>query len=81
MLLKALCMINEWLKNIIDTSGFILKTIGTSGLVKKRHYNGKISEIGSKIIYLGFTKLKIVWVKITTFFERRMSIILLSFSG
>ena len=59
MLLKTLCIINQWLKNN-DTSGFILKAIGTSGLVKKRDYNGKINEIGSKIIFLDFTKLKIV---------------------
>ena len=60
MLLKTLCIINQWLKNNNDTRGFILKAIGTSGLVKKRDYNGKINEIGSKIIFLDFTKLKIV---------------------
>ena len=33
------------------------------------------------IVFLGSTKLKIVWIKITTFFKRRVSIILRSFSS
>ena len=34
-----------------------------------------------KMIFLDSTKLKIVWTKITTFFKRRVSIILWSFSN
>ena len=33
------------------------------------------------IIFLDSTKLQIVWIKITIFFKRRVSIILLSFSS
>ena len=41
----------------------------------------KTDENITFIIFLDSTKLKIVWIKITTFFKQRVSIILLSFSS
>ena len=49
----------------------------TKLVIKKK--NDVTSEIGIAnefIIFLDSTKLKIVWTKITTFFKRRVSIIL-----
>ena len=44
---------------------FVLLPIGIS-----------VSSLGNRQIFLDSTKLKIVWKKITTFFKRRVSIIL-----
>ena len=62
MLLKRLIITNQLLKQIIDTSGFVLKTRydtdkselenkipDTSGLVKKTDYDAKIPDKEGKI--------------------------------
>ena len=53
----------------------VLEEIKEQYLFTEDKYGNEKHEIYDKI-FLGSTKLKIVWIKITTFFKRRVSIIL-----
>ena len=75
---------NEMIKNIIKKEVFlssnrVLECFFFILTMKFRYFRAISLQIF--IIFPDSTKLKIVWIKITTFFKRRVSIILWSFSS
>ena len=62
--------------NILFNFNYLWNHGGTGGDIWQIHF-----LIYSAVVFLDSTKLKIVWIKNTTFFKQRVSVILWSFSS